>query len=178
VAQPPSQGGEAGGRDWERLLVAHRPAVPTPRAAVRARPAHPYRPGPRVRDLRDQLGLKIGWIRFWLRGVGLGVGLAFLGVSLAMWRPLASLAGPFFVLGLLVAPIAGLAALATWALPYPWLQAECACPRCGHVERVLRLPWRTRHTCRRCLRRGYLLGGVLHLADAEGPPAHGAARGA
>jgi hypothetical protein len=119
--------------------------------------------------VRDQFGLKIGWVRLWLRGVGLGVGLAFLGASCGLWRPLAFAAGPFFALGLLVMLVAGILALLTWAIPYPLLQTKARCPACGHEDRVLRLPWTTAHTCRHCRRKGVLRAGLLTIPEDPAP---------
>ena len=117
----------------------------------------------RLVDLRDQLGLRAGWIRLWLRGIGLGFGIMFLGVSFGLWKVLAPAAIPVFLLGIAVIPVTGLLALVTWVLPAAWVERRAQCPACGHEEVLLRLPWRTAHTCRHCLRQGYAVRGEMHL---------------
>ena len=114
------------------------------------------------REVRDQLGLRIGWVRFWLRAVTLGVGIWLTGASLLMWQPLQWAVPPFFYGGLILMPAGGLLALLAWITPYP-REVLRPCPRCGHSDRVLVLPFRTAHTCRHCRRKGYLYHGDLRI---------------
>lgn len=164
-------------RDWERILGGPdrlRNAAPPARTPggggrARRRPRDGRPAGPR--DLRDQLGLKIGWVRFWVRGAVMGIGIAFAGASLALWSFLSPAAVPIFLVGIILAPVAGLFALLSWALPYPLLQAQATCPACRFQEPVLRLPFRIAHTCRHCRRRGYLERGTFSLlADSPSTP--------
>ena len=118
-------------------------------------------PPARRPDLRDQLGLRIGWVRVWLRLATIGLALWLTGASLLMWRPLQWAVPPFFYGGLLLMPAGGLAALLAWISPYP-RESPAPCPYCGTPIAVLRLWWRQPLTCPHCRRPLWLEGGILN----------------
>jgi hypothetical protein len=120
------------------------------------------------RDLRDQLCLRIGWIRFWLRGTALGFAAWLFSASFSFWPELRFLAAPFFWAGLILMPACALLALLSWVAPLPF-ERPAACPACGGEERVLSLPVRLEFTCRRCGRHGTILRGVPSLPAPAGP---------
>jgi hypothetical protein len=143
-----------------------KPSVPPARRRRRLA----WRPDPpRPRDLRDQLALRIGWVRFWLRGVTLGLGLWLLGASLHLWPQLQFAEPPFFWAGLVLMPGCGALALLSWILPLPH-ERRAVCPRCGAEERVLSLPWRLPYTCRRCKARGEIARGRIVLPEPAARP--------
>ncbi len=116
----------------------------------------------RRREIRDQWGLRIGWVRFWLRAIALGAGLWVIAASLGLWPPLRFLVPLFLLAGLFLMPAGGLLALASWILPLPH-EHPARCPGCGHEARVLRLPRTVAFTCPYCHRKGALLRGEIHL---------------
>ena len=118
------------------------------------------RPSARRPDLRDQLGLRIGWVRVWLRVAAIGIGLWLTGASLLMWQPLQWAVPPFFYGGLLLMPAGALAAVLAWITPYP-PEPSCPCPYCGTPTAVLRLSWRQPLTCPHCRRPLWLQAGQL-----------------
>ena len=125
-------------------------------------------PPPPVRrpDVRDQLGLRIGWVRFWLRAILLGLGFWVISASLGMWLGMVPQVEPavslFLWAGLILMPVGGLLALASWIVPLPH-ERTVACPACGHEERVLALPWLLPFTCRGCRRKGELWKGRIRV---------------
>lgn len=122
-------------------------------------------------DVRDQLGLRIGWVRFWLRAILLGLGLWVISASLGMWVGLvpqmAPLAVAFLWAGLILMPAGALLALASWILPLPH-ERKTSCPACGHQESVLSLPWILPYTCRNCRRKGQLSKGRMRIDGVGG----------
>ena len=119
-------------------------------------------PQPRRRDLRDQLGLRIGWVRFFLRSIALGLGLWLIGASLQLWAALQGLVPPFFYVGLLLMPLGAILALLVWVAPLPF-ERESRCPACQQSRRMLHLPWRLEFICPSCGRKGHLLQGRIEL---------------
>ena len=119
---------------------------------------------PRRRDVRDQLGLRIGWVRFWLRGVGLGFAAWLFSAAFGFWPPLRFGVLPFFWAGLLLMPACALLALLAWTAPLPF-ERPANCPRCGGAEKVLSLPWRLEFICRHCRRRGTIQHGTPEVSD-------------
>jgi hypothetical protein len=136
--------------------------VPTSQPPRGPRRRLAWRSDPPRRDLRDQLGLRSGWVRLWLRAMLLGFGLCLIAVSLGRWAALQILVPPLFLVGLLLIPVGALLALITWSVPLP-IEVPVRCPRCGAPERVLRLPWRFEFICRGCQRHGHIQGGELDL---------------
>ncbi len=118
-------------------------------------------------EVRDQFGLRIGWVRLWLRGVLLGFGLWLTAASLALWAPLQGAVPPFFYGGLVLMPACGLLALLAWVTPYP-REVGAVCGRCGHPDRVLVLPFAVPHTCRHCRRRGVVERGRMEIGEYPG----------
>ncbi len=134
----------------------------------RARGRLAWRPDPPARrDRRDQLGLRIGWVRFWLRGVAVGFAFWLMAVALGFWPGLGPLVPPFFYAGLVLMPLCAVLALLTWLAPLPF-EIEARCPACGGAERILKLPWPFEFICRRCGRRGILTEGSITLAAVPG----------
>lgn len=113
-------------------------------------------------EVRDQLGLRIGWIRLWLRAIVVGFGIWLTGASLLLWPPVQWAVPLFFYAGLLVMPAAGLLALLAWITPFP-REVASTCPGCRHADRVLMLPFRVAHTCRHCRRKGFLYQGGMEI---------------
>jgi hypothetical protein len=147
--------------------------APPPRRPRPPRRRLEWRPDPpRRADPRDQLALRLGWVRLWLRGVTLGLGLWLIGASLLLWPQLQALMPPFFFAGLLIMPAAGLLALLTWVVPLPF-ERRVRCARCGGGERVLALPWRLPYTCRHCRARGEIERGEIRLAIPAPPGGEG-----
>ncbi len=120
-------------------------------------------------DLRDQLALRIGWVRFWLRALALGLGIALTGSSLALWPQIKG-QGPYilFFVGLCIVPVGGLLALLSWLVPLPH-EHVVACPYCATPTRVLSLPRRLPYTCRHCRKQGTIERGRITLeSDRRG----------
>lgn len=115
-------------------------------------------------DLRDQLGLRIGWVRFWLRALTLGFGISLIGASLLLWRQGQGLAPYFIVVGVYLMPIGGVLTLLSWIVPLPH-ERTVPCPSCGTPTRVLSLPRRLPYTCRHCKRQGTIERGRIEMAQ-------------
>lgn len=135
------------------------------RGAGRRHPSWRPAPPPR-RDRRDQLGLRIGWVRFWLRAIALGFGLWLMSAALGLWPQLQALSPPFFYGGLLLMPAGGVLALLTWIAPLPF-ERPATCPACRQSHRVLVLPWPLEFFCPGCGRHGTIHGGQIR----SDPPA-------
>ncbi len=118
-------------------------------------------------ELRDQLALRIGWVRFWLRAAVLGLGLWLIGASLMLWPQLVVLTPVFFLVGSALMPLGLVLGGLSWILPLPHEHAT-RCGACGHSERVLALPWTLPYTCRGCHRKGAILRGRIQLHADEG----------
>lgn len=123
-------------------------------------------PPVRKPEMRDQLGLRIGWVRLWLRAATIGFVIWLTGASLVLWPPLQGLVPPFFYAGLIVMPASLLLAGLSWITPVP-RELRSACPGCGHEDRLLVLPFLLKHTCRHCRRSGVLRQGRLQFLAGE-----------
>ena len=103
-------------------------------------------------------------MRFWLRALTLGLGIALTGASLALWPQTRELGPYIFVLGLCLVPVGGVLALLSWIIPLPH-ERTVSCPACGTATRVLSLPRHLPYTCRHCKRQGTIERGRITLAS-------------